>query len=84
METFGGKNLHQCGKGRHILYVIIHIGQKISVSLIRTGSEIGKHFLLAKIFHLYGNNYMILYVTCNYFISSVTCIELLHHYQPAH
>ena len=27
-ELFGGINFRQCGKGRHILYVIINTGQK--------------------------------------------------------
>ena len=30
-EIFGGVNFHQCGKGCHILYVIINTGQKIHV-----------------------------------------------------
>ena len=28
-EMFGGINFHQCGKGHHIVYVIINPGQKI-------------------------------------------------------
>ena len=41
-----------CGKGCHILYVIINTGQKIRVikiSPIRASGEIGENFLLAKI-----------------------------------
>ena len=51
-EIFGGINFHQCGKGRHILNVIINTGQKIrtiKISPIRADGEIGENFLLAKI-----------------------------------
>ena len=51
-EIFGGINFHQCGKGRHVLNVIINMGQKthvIKISPIRTDGEIGENFLLAKI-----------------------------------
>ena len=44
-ETFGGINFCQCGKGRHILYVIINTGQKICVIKIlpmRADGKIGK------------------------------------------
>ena len=27
-EKNSGKKFHQCGKGRHILYVIVDVGQK--------------------------------------------------------
>ena len=43
---------HQCGKGRHILNVIINMGQKIraiKISPMRADGEIGKNFLLVKI-----------------------------------
>ena len=49
---FGGINFRQCGKGRHILYVIINTGQKIRVikiSPMRADGKIGENFLLAKI-----------------------------------
>ena len=51
-EIFDGINFHQCGIGRHILYVITNTGQKIRVikiSPIRADVEIGENFLLAKI-----------------------------------
>ena len=51
-EIFSGINFRQCGKGCHILYVIINTGQKIRVIKIlpmRADGEIGKNFLLAKI-----------------------------------
>ena len=51
-EIFGGINFRQCGKGHHILCVIINTGQKIHVikiSPMRADGEIGKNFLLAKI-----------------------------------
>ena len=51
-EIFGGINFCQCGKGHHILNVIINTGQKIRVtkiSPIKADGKIGKNFLLAKI-----------------------------------
>ena len=52
-EIFGGINFRQCGKGRHILYVIINTGKKkiriIKISPMRADGEIGENFLLAKI-----------------------------------
>ena len=44
---FGGINFRQCGKGRHILFVIINTGQKICVikiSQMRADGEIGENF----------------------------------------
>ena len=52
-EIFTGINFRQCGKGRHILCVIINTGQKIhriKISPMQAGGEIGETFLLAKIF----------------------------------
>ena len=51
-EIFGDIIFHQCGKGHHILYVIINTGQKIHVikiSPMRADGEIGENFLLEKI-----------------------------------
>ena len=51
-EIFGGINFRQCGKGCHILYVIINTRQKIcmiKISPMRADGEIGENFLLAKI-----------------------------------
>ena len=51
-EIFSWINFHQCGKGRHILYVIINTRQKIRVVKIlpmRADGEIGENFLLVKI-----------------------------------
>ena len=53
-EIFAGTNFRQCGKGRHVLYVY-NAGQKIQISPMRAGSEIGKFFLLEKI-----SNYMVI------------------------
>ena len=43
-KIFGGIEFHQCGKGHHILYVIINTGQKICVTPMRVDGEIGKNF----------------------------------------
>ena len=45
-EIFGGINFRQCSKGRHILNVIINIGQKIcaiKILPIRTDGQIGEN-----------------------------------------
>ena len=60
-RNIGGINFCQCGKGRHILYVIINTGQKIHVikiSPMRADGKIGENFLLVKI-----SAYGILYPT---------------------
>ena len=58
-------NFRQCGKGRHILYVIIYTGQKkINFSPMRAGGEISESFLLAK-FHVYGNAFDTLFLISN-------------------
>ncbi len=49
-EIFDGINFHQYGNGRHMLYVIIYMGQKICETKVSPGGKIGKNFLLAKIF----------------------------------
>ena len=51
-EIFCGIYFRQCGKGPHILNVMINTGQKIhaiKISPIRADCEIGETFLLAKI-----------------------------------
>ena len=51
-KIFGEINFRICGKGHHILNVIINTGQKIcgiKFSPIRADGEIGETFLLAKI-----------------------------------
>ena len=48
-EVFSGINFRQCGKGHHILNVIINTGHAIKILPIRADGEIGKNFLLAKI-----------------------------------
>ena len=51
-EIFNGINFCQCGKGCHILNVIINTGQKIcmiKISPIRADGKISQNFLLAKI-----------------------------------
>ena len=51
IELYSGINFYQCGKGRHILYIIINTGQKIveNFSPMTTGGEIGEIVLLVKI-----------------------------------
>ena len=50
IEKLVEKNLHQCGKGHHILFVIFSSRQKFSVLPMRADGKIGEIFLLAKIY----------------------------------
>ena len=73
VEIFGGINFHQCGKGRHILYVIINTGQKIHVikiSPMRADGEIGENFCVYGTMTLVCQslaNYMYIEINLPYF-----------------